>query len=244
MLLDHVESALRHALVFGEALPHGLLDESGVVAEDRFDIHRNHFVKSLSAALEKTFPAVVSLVDRRFFAYCADEFVRSDPPHAPCLFEYGSAFPEFLAVFPPCRSLPYLPDVARLEWAIHAVFHAADPGAPGQGERGLPDDVRLMRSPFPVHRIWQAALDPNLPEVDVAGGEARLLIYRANEDAAMEQLGEAAFVFLEAVARRAGPLVALAEATGLDRNYSLGRGLPAQVMSRLFGKRTMEGDLQ
>ena len=211
MSLDPVERALRHAIVFDEALPRGLLDESQGSTEKRFDIHRNHFAKSLSVALEKTFPAVVSLVDRRFFAYCADEFVRANPPHASCLFEYGSTFPEFLAVFPPCRRLPYLRDVARLEWAIHAVFHAADPGAPGQSERGLPDDVRLMRSPFPVHRIWQTALDPNLPEVDLAGGEARLVIYRAREDAAMEQLGEAAFVFLEAIARRVGPLVALAE---------------------------------
>jgi hypothetical protein len=184
------------------------------------------------------------LVDRRFFAYCADEFVRNDPPHAPCLFEYGSAFPDFLAQFPPCRGLRYLSDVARLEWTIHTVFHAADPATPVQSERGLPDDVRLLRSPFPVHRIWQTALDPKLPEVDLADGEARLVIYRASEDAAMEQLGEAAFVFLEAVARRVGPLVALAEATGLDRNYSLGRGLPAQVMSRLLGRRSIEGDRQ
>jgi hypothetical protein len=244
MLLEDIEGAIRRAIVFGEELPQGLLAENFARPEERFDIHRNHFVKSLTSALEKTFPAIVSLVDQRFFAYCADEFVRSDPPRAPCLFEYGSTFPDFLAQFPPCRSVPYLSDVARLEWGIHAVFHAPDPLSSVQNGRGLPDDIRLVRSPFPVHRIWQTALDPKLPEVDLAEGEARLVIYRTRDDASMEQMGEAAFAFLEAVARRVGPLVALAEAAGLDRDYSLGRGLPAEVMSRLFGRRSLQGDKQ
>lgn len=242
MSLEQVESALRHAVVFGEPLPRGLFDESVGVAEERFDIHRNHFVKSLTSALEKTFPAVVSLVDRRFFSYCADEFVRRDPPRAPCLFEYGSTFPDFLAQFPPCRSLAYLSDVARLEWTLHAVFHAADALGPVHSERGLPDDIRPLRSPFPIHRIWRTALDPKAPEVDLAEGEARLVIYRDGGDASMEHLGQAPFAFLEAVARRAGPLVALAEAAATERDYSFGRGLPAQIMSRLFGGRAKEGE--
>src|SRR5207245_9178933 len=51
---------------------------------------------------------------------------RPSPPAGPLLFEYGESLPEFLAAFPPCRHLQYLPDVARLEWAINRALHAED----------------------------------------------------------------------------------------------------------------------
>ena len=240
MPLEQIESALRHAIVFGEALPRGTIEHDEALAEERFEIHRHHFARSMTAALEKTFPAVVSLVDQRFFAYCANEFIRQSPPKSPCLFEYGATFPDFLFQFPPCRSLAYLSDVARLEWAIHSAFHAREPLGPDCNGRCLPGDVQLIRSQFPVHRIWQAALDPQSPPVDLTEGAARLVIYRVNDDASMQQLGEAPAVFLEAIARGVGPLVALAEATAVDRDYSLGRGIPNELISRLLGGRPKE----
>ena len=64
------------------------------------------------------FPVVCRLVDHPFFAYAAHEFLRDHPPRSRCLAEYGGGFPDFLAAFEPCSSLPYLADVARFEWAI------------------------------------------------------------------------------------------------------------------------------
>ncbi|MEQ1755903.1 MAG: DNA-binding domain-containing protein [Micropepsaceae bacterium] len=237
-LLAEVHAALRHALVFGETLPLGLLVASCPEAETQFDIHRNHFFQSLTGALEKTFPAIVSLVDQRFFSYCAHEFIQEHPPRTPCLFEYGESFPEFVAQFPPCRHLPYLGDVAQLEWNIHAVFHAVD----GSGvdvlnivRPGLPADIRLMESSFPVHRIWQAALEHESSGVDVSHSTAKLVIYRDDGDSTMQQLGDCAFEFLRAVAAGAGPLVALGKASHIDPSYSLGREIPEVVMCRLYG---------
>lgn len=245
--LAEVHTALRHALVYGEPLRTGLLVASGPEAEERFDIHRNHFFRSVTVALEKTFPAIVSLVDQRFFSFCAHEFIQANPPHLPCLFEYGESFPAFLSQFPPCRHLPYLGDVARLEWNIHAVFHADDGpfvDSLDNPPRGLPADVRLMESPFPVHRIWHAALVPESSAVDISDGAAMLVIYRDDGDAAMQQLGDGAFEFLKAVAKGAGPLVALGNASRIEPSYSLGREIPAVVMSRLYGSRanTQQGD--
>jgi hypothetical protein len=48
----------------------------------RIGIYRNHFLATIGASLQGTFPVVCRLVDERFFAYAAHEFVREHPPHS------------------------------------------------------------------------------------------------------------------------------------------------------------------
>lgn len=147
----------------------------GIPAAALVDIHRNHVQRSLTKVLETTYAAVSSLTDPRFFSYMAHEFIVQSPPTTPCLFEYGEDFADFIAGFPACAGLPYLADVARLEWAIHSVFHASDDAA-----------AVLLESRFPVHQIWRAALDPDAPGVDLNSGPAHLRVYRAEGDASFE----------------------------------------------------------
>jgi hypothetical protein len=158
----------------------------GLSPSARIDIHRNHVQRSLTKLLAATYPAVASLTDTRFFAWLAHEFIVEAPPASPCLFEYGEAFAEFIAGFPACAGLPYLADVARLEWAIHAVFHAGDdtPAA------------HLVHSRFPVHQIWRAALDPAAPGVDLSSGPAHLRVYRVDGDASFEVIDPHLFLSL------------------------------------------------
>src|SRR5262249_59736878 len=85
---------------------------------------------TLPAVLEPAYPVVSALVDRRFFGYAADAFIRRHPPAGARLGEDGADVPEFLAAFPPCAHLPYLPDVARLEWAVHRAPTAPPAAAP------------------------------------------------------------------------------------------------------------------
>ncbi|HET7341829.1 MAG TPA: DNA-binding domain-containing protein, partial [Methylomirabilota bacterium] len=107
------------------AAPAGVAAD-GLSAIARVAVYRHHVLTSLTAALATTFPVVARLVDPRFFAWAADAYVRAQPPRGPCLAEYGDTFPDFLAAFPACRDLVYLPDVARLEWAMNAARQAPD----------------------------------------------------------------------------------------------------------------------
>ena len=118
--LADVQRELARAIVTRGGAELGFLAGSPAEAAMRLDVHRRHFRRSLTRALEKIYPAVASLVDQRFFAYCGDAFIVATPPVKPCLFEYGAGFADFLAAFEPCLGLPYLPRVARLEWDIHA----------------------------------------------------------------------------------------------------------------------------
>src|SRR5712692_9612215 len=116
---------------FGDALLGGPVEPAmahivgdGLTPEARIDIYRHHVFTTLTAALQATFPVVCRLVHERFFGYATDQYIRAHPPTGPCLFEYGSSFPAFLAGFEPCRPLQYLSDVAQLEWALNVATHA------------------------------------------------------------------------------------------------------------------------
>ena len=68
-------------------------------------------------ALGATFVVVRELTGAPFFAAAVDAFARTHPSRGGDLNVYGDVFPDFLATYPPAQGLPYLADVARLEWA-------------------------------------------------------------------------------------------------------------------------------
>jgi len=197
----------------------GLVDAiagDGLLPAARLRIYAHHVLSTLTDVLATTFPVVCRLVDRRFFAYAADSHIRAYPPTAPCLIEYGETFADFLAAFPACRHLEYLPDVARLEWAIHRALHAdhramLDPSqlsgmatdALAQARLALHPSLSLLASPFPVDRIWRA----NQPDADgrvrLDVGGVRLEVRRVGEDAVFRTLAAGDYALRAGLARGA-----------------------------------------
>lgn len=133
----------------------------------RIGVYRNNVHASLVAALAAGFPVVRRLVGEDFFEAMAVLFIRRQPPSSPVLAEYGAGFAAFLAAFEPAAELPYLPDIARLEWACGTAYHAAD-GTPSGIERlaAIPEEslgttrfrlhsaTGIVASPWPIVSIW------------------------------------------------------------------------------------------
>ena len=101
MLLE-LQMRLRRAVLGGDTaeIVAAILGD-GLDPAARVGIYRNHAFATLRDALQGTFPVVCRLVDKRFFAYAAHEYLREHPPHSRCLVEYGADFAEFLAGFRP-----------------------------------------------------------------------------------------------------------------------------------------------
>lgn len=171
--------------------PHGLHGRDDAPAGRRFDVYRNNVVSGLIDALEAGFPVVQALVGPDFFRAMAGDFVRDHPPRSPRLMLYGAGFGDFLAGFPPAQTLPYLPDVARLEYLLRESYHAADSGpvdaaalaaVPPQRLAELhlrfAPSMRLMRSDWPVAAIWAAHRGGPPPR----GGAEDILIARPGFD--------------------------------------------------------------
>jgi hypothetical protein len=197
-----------------EASVHG--DGLGAVA--RLAVYRHHVLASLTAVLESIYPVVVRLVDARFFRYAADRYIHAHPPSRPCLFEYGATFGDFLARFPPTRHLAYLPDVARLEWAMNAALNAPDveaatPQTLSPASRiALHPSVSLLHSRWQIDSIWRANQPGREGEVvDLQTGGVRLQIWRAGDEVVFRRLSIAEDALRRALTS-AGRLDAAAEA--------------------------------
>ncbi len=137
-------------------------------AAARFAVYRNNFRHGLVQQLGEAYSAVRLLVGENFFAAMARAFIAAYPPQKRSLALYGAEFADFLQSFSPAASLPYLPDVARLERAWLEALHARDAAAlepaaaAALGER-LPTArfvvhpaTRLVRSPHPIVELWRS----------------------------------------------------------------------------------------
>jgi hypothetical protein len=213
--LRELQAAIADSVLHGANGPlETAIRADGLGANRRLQVYRNNTFGSLTAALKDTFPVVCRLVDERFFAYAAHDYIRAHPPAAPRLAEYGADFADFLAAFEPVEHLRYVPDVARLEWGVNAAYHAADaPRLDPARIAALPQEryaalrfiahpsCRLFASEFPIDRIWQAHQPGGDLEtrIDLASGGCRLLIDRNDGDIRFLALDAAAFDFLQAL---------------------------------------------
>jgi hypothetical protein len=163
----------------------------------RFGIYRNNVTAVLTGALGINFPATLGLVGEQFFAAAASRFIAAAPPREACLAFYGVGFPDFLAAMPEARSVPYLADTARFEWALRVAAHAPDvaPLTP-QDLAAIPaarhESLRFAAHPatsvltleYPADSIADAVLrddDAAMAAVDLACGPVYLLISRNTE---------------------------------------------------------------
>lgn len=203
--------------------PAGLFGVDGRPAGARFDVYRNNVVASLIEALGTGFPVVRALVGEAFFAAMASEFVRRHPPRSPLLMLYGADLPGFLESFPPVAGLPYLPDIARLEFALRESYHAADVEAvPVARLAALPPEalvrmglvlapsVRFLASAWPIHGIWSAHHGGDRP----APGPEEVLVARPGFDPVVRRLPEGSCAILSALA--AGAMLGAAVSTAPD----------------------------
>jgi hypothetical protein len=158
---------------------------------------------------------VRKIVGEAFFAAVARNHARTHPSRSGDLNEYGASLAQFLESDPEVQDLPYLPEVARLEWLVHRAYFAADTA---RFDLSRPTQVRLapacalVESDWPVASIWEAHQEGGRPElVNLAAGPGRALVHRPDWRVEVTALRPGDFRFLECL--QAGePLGAALEA--------------------------------
>lgn len=214
LLADRQRALVEALLDGGEAVTGHLRSHGPLDASDRLAIYRGSVRAALTQALAEVYPVLRRLVGDAFFDALASRYQAVHPSTSPDLHDYGAALAEFLAPFPPAAALPYLPDVARLEWAWHRVFHAAEPPPfaaealnqalaqnPGALRLTLSPALRLLHSAYPVERIWRAN-QPDVtepPGISLDEGPAWLVIWRQGETVDMNDLPPQDWRLLQAI---------------------------------------------
>lgn len=254
--LAELQDAMRDASLGGDAaLLAPEIVSDGFAPEQRLNIHRNNTTILLSDALAATYSVVFKLVGEDFFNAVARLFVRAQPPRSPCLFEYGSGFADFLATLPAAQGLPYLADVARLEWIWNEAFHAPDvapltsadlvnvaPDAYGDLIFTPHPSLRLLASPFPVKEIWdinQCGADPDAG-VNLDEGPQSLAVLRPRQTVEMIELSSGGFVLSEHLAHGATLEQAFAAASDVEPHFDPASTLAILISAGAFHCHTLK----
>ncbi len=81
---------------------------------------------SAERALQAAYPVVMQLIGEENFAYLARDFWHQHPPQRGDWAQWGDQLPQCVAKKEQLSDVPYLADVARIEWALHTCAGAAD----------------------------------------------------------------------------------------------------------------------
>jgi hypothetical protein len=184
----------------------------GLSPMQRLGFYRTNVFGNYLDGLRATYRCVENLVGPGCFTYHAERFIREIPSRSGDLNRYGGEFPDFLAQGPIADELPYLPDVARLEWLLEEVFYEADDRlldlqalaqVPAHRYAALHFELhpacRLLESAYPVRRIWQLSRPDHQAEqmVDLDGGGEHLLLRREGFEPVVEKVSAAEFALLQ-----------------------------------------------
>jgi hypothetical protein len=157
---------LRNAADWLVPLRPAAFDQAGVPA------YRTNAYVAAERALSSSFPTVAALIGAEAMAPLAKAYRQAHPPARGDLAWLGEALPEFIATSADLAELPYLADVARLDWTLAQAEAAAD-AEPDHATLALlaeldPAEICLQLAPgavllvsaWPVVMLWQAHQTP------------------------------------------------------------------------------------
>ncbi len=206
------------------------------LAGQRLAIYRANMVAAADKALGAAYPVVQQVVGAEFFHGLARAHQRETPSTSGDLTEFGAEFARFLAAFPHTQSLPYLPDLARLEWAVHRAYGAADaadwdsstllsvdPDLQEAIRFELAPGTAVIESPYPIAHLWtihqagyagEFAVDWAIPE--------RALVARHDFLVTVSALAAADAAFVEQVRGGSTLVAAAGAALAIAPDFDLG----------------------
>lgn len=191
--------------------------EPEAVAERRLAAYRRNVVGNWRSALASTYPVLAQLLGPQRFGELADQYIVVCPSKCGDLNAYGEGLAAQLEASSLSKALPYLPDMARLEWALLVAYGAEDAAVPDLAAlSAVPASAQaslkfrvwsgatLIESPWPLVEIWKAhQLEPEQRDCLLAGIDpersstpCRGLVTRSEGSVSVRELsvGEAAFL--------------------------------------------------
>lgn len=182
-----------------------------VTVAARVNVYRNNYKIGHEQALAAIYPAIQRIVGNEYFRYLAREYSRQYPSMSGNIHHLGKHLSQFLTTIYSLASLPYLQDVARLEWAYHELLHsrAGHPIPPAKLRRlALLEDglinfkaqavLQMLASDYPILTIWQVNNNDamEVPPIDLGSGKNYLLLYRVGERVGIADVTRDEFEFV------------------------------------------------
>jgi hypothetical protein len=187
---------------------------------------------SAERALASTFPTVQALVGENSFAALARALWHAQPPVHGDLARFGDTLPAFIADSEQLADVPYLADVARLDWHVATAERAADASTEAgtlsllaeadssQLQLELMPGTAVLPSAHPVVSVWlahrpgeAAATHRALAREAIALGRGETaMVWRSGWRALVQAIGDSEARWVQGLLRGDTLAVALADA--------------------------------
>ncbi len=200
-------------------------------------IYRNNVYGNYRNSLTHSYPVLEQLVGADYFRMLSDTYIASTPSLSGDVRVYGAGFADFLQDHEVATQLPYLPDVACLEWQCLHVLAQPRSAPPDlsclqklNADRyavlrvALNRASALLASPYPVLRIWQV----NQPDyvgdetIDLAQGASHMLVLRHADTVSVLDLDIAEYAFISMLQQGLRWGDALQAALAINPDFDLG----------------------
>ena len=214
------------------------------------DLYRGNLTATWNKTLVAAYPVLRQLVGDEFFSALARSYGMANPSVDADLNRFGERFAQFLDGFEHVADYPYLPDMARLEWALHRAHFAADANGIDAATLGALSPAHLEATRFTLHpacsllavqwdvvALWQAhqsGSGVDFPQSMAAPGFA--LVVRPHYRAEVVPLGRAAHAALALLAAGADFGAALDAAFELDEDFDVAAHLQQWLLLRVLAK--------
>ena len=225
---------------------------------ERFALYRGNLTATWAKALGAAYPVIRQLVGDEFFEALAREYGRAHPSDDGDLNRFGANLAGFLEGFQYTADLPYLPDMARLEWLLHRAHYApsvdtvdaqALAAIPAEEIESVTMDLapaaKLFASDWDVVQLWLAHQDEQgegFPQEMRQPSQA--LVVRPNWKTSVVPQSAAAHAALGVLQQGATFGAALDEAFERDEAFDVAAHLQQWLEQGVFSavKRPEEGE--
>lgn len=189
------------------------LDETALLStKEQLFIYQQSIHDGLINALQQIYPVCVKLVGDRYFYSMAKKYVLSTPSRSADLSHYGKSFSTYIKQHPVLTSVPYLSDIAKLEWAYHQIFHAKNETELNiesiykySAEQltkcifSLPISHHFITSHFPVDRIWEMHQSTSEDSLNIEESAGYYFVFRRSYEIHIDRITKQEYIFLKAI---------------------------------------------
>ena len=193
--LARVQREFQDYLLRGDpAVAAEVIGTTRVPVDTRLGIYAGAYRSRLAEALESNYPVLAKLLGAADFNMLASEYIAAHDSPFFSIRYYGDGLAKFLATREDYAAAPVLAELAQWEWAMTAVFDAADATALRAEDLGrIPPQrwaqLRLRWHPsvqrltlwWNVPQLWQAlSEDHERPDMALAAAPVEWLLWREN----------------------------------------------------------------
>lgn len=150
LAIDEIQQSFANAL-FDSGKTDEVLAALASGGEHGLGLYRGNLSATWDKALSAAYPVVRQLVGEEFFSALSRVYGKAHPSQDADLNSFGDQLPNFIEAFAPLVDYPYLPDMARLEWALHRAHYASDVDAVNAAQLASLTAAQLDAAHFSLH---------------------------------------------------------------------------------------------